>query len=83
MSKGKKKTNRTKEAFDVNCAFFPSNTDSWDGAGVYCTVAERYFTDKCQRCGWNPEVSERRLKKIMEERKRNVHTSNNACMDGV
>lgn len=31
---------------------------------VYCYPSER----KCESCGWNPEVSKRRLDKFEEER---------------
>lgn len=32
---------------------------------VFCYASEK----KCERCGWNPEVSERRLQRIIEQRK--------------
>lgn len=49
--------------FDCACKYFTPINGRWKDASVYCNIASM-VTDSCATCGWNPEVSAERLRKL-------------------
>lgn len=57
------------EKFNINCKFYPRKSNIWFDAPVLCCINERNYSNKCERCGFNPAVKAKRLEKMCGAKK--------------